>query len=478
MPTGFPIDASAYTLAQALFLRALGLVYFCAFFSLLTQVKGLYGEHGILPIRTFIRLYHRLVDAHRTRALPSLFWFGTSDRTLVGACVLGVILSLLLMLGIAPAWMILGLTLLYLSFINAGQDFLSFQWDTLLLEVSYISFFFALTPTPSPWILLAFWALLFRFMISAGVVKLLSGDINWRSLSALTYHYESQPLPNSLSWYFHQLPAWFQKISTLVMFALELLVPFFIFGPAEARLIAFALLAGFQVLLALTGNLSFLNLLTLTLCLPLLPNTVLQAHLPDLLLGSPSSSPAWLEPALMGVGLFFIGINALHTLRFFFFQRRIARILSVFTPLHMTSSYGLFAVMTTDRLELEIQGSEDGHHWKPYEFKYKPQNPFQAPRQIAPFHPRLDWQMWFAALRPGYFEPWLNNFLSALLKGSADVLKLLKSNPFPQKPPRYVRVAIYSYAFTDIATKRAAGPWWERKLIEECSAVELSEKSG
>jgi hypothetical protein len=468
------INASSYSLSQALFLRALGVVYFFAFLSLLTQVKGLYGRHGILPIRVLIDSYRRLTQPRRVRALPTLFWLGASDFALVAACAAGVLLSLLLIFNIQPTLSLLGLTILYLSFVSVGQDFLSFQWDTLLLEVSWVGLFFSLSTPPSPFMLVAIWALLFRFMISAGVVKLLSGDVYWRSLTALDYHYESQPLPNRASWYFHQASRLFQKASTLVMFAIELVVPFFIFGPERARLFAFSMLAGFQILLMISGNLSYLNILTLTMCIPLLPDSllgpVLGAWAPHL---APSNSPMWLDFVLGAVGLFFIFINLVHLIRFFYPKKWMARLLSHLSPIHLSGSYGLFAIMTTGRRELIVQGSNDGHDWLPYEFAYKPQNVFKAPKQIAPLHPRLDWQMWFAALHSGHFEPWLNNFLAALLHGSKDVLRLLKRNPFPLGPPKYVRVVIYDYQFTDFKTRKQTGRWWNRKLIQERPSMEL-----
>ena len=440
------------TFSLSLFVRALGVVYFFALLSLFREAKGLYGTQGILPIRTFLK--------NRPR-LPTLFLISTSDNFIQTVIALGLLASVLLALGVYPPIMIGFLIVVYLSFVVVGQEFMSFQWDMLLLETSYMAFFVSLSSTPSFFMLLALWIFLFRFTFSSGIVKLLSGDPRWQSLRALEYHYETQPIPNRLSWYFHQLPAGVHRACTAVVFFVELVVPFFIFAPEPIRIFAFGFLVFFQIVLILSGNLSFLNYLTIVLCIPLLSHT----------------APANTSYALDAIGLFYIAANLVHILRFFFPKQWMSSFLRFLSSLHWTSSYGLFAVMTTSRFELVIQGSDDGQDFKPYEFHYKPGNLFAPPKQIAPLHPRVDWQLWFAALRPNQLDPWIHALLSGLLEGKEDILRFFKSNPFFEKPPRYVRVVIYQYHFTNLHTRATTGCWWERTFVAEHPPMELVDKS-
>ncbi|MBE7555084.1 MAG: lipase maturation factor family protein [Anaerolineales bacterium] len=494
---------SPHLFTRWLFLRLLGLVYFIAFASLGVQVSGLIGSRGILPAADFLQAVHTQIGAESYYLLPTLFWFNASDTAFHLICGGGVLLSLLLVAGIAPGPILLLLWAFYLSLTVAGQDFLAFQWDNLLLETGLLAIFFApwqIWPKLSAesqlvpiWLWLLRW-LLFKLMFSSGVVKLLSGDPTWRDLTALTYHYETQPLPAWTSWYAHQLPEWFQKSSVAGMFVIELVVPFLIFAPRQLRLLACATLVGLQLLIILTGNYAFFNWLSIVLCLLLLDDAFLRRLLPrrwnakfaapeEIGRGSNGSNGFFalcypLNPANPRPHLFIKSKQlvslALAVIIFLFSSAQIARmflplprpirqILTWVAPFRTFNNYGLFAVMTTTRPEIIIEGSNDGQTWQAYEFKWKPGDSQRHPTFVAPHQPRLDWQMWFAALDTYQNNPWLINFMLRLLEGSPEVLALLGHNPFPDAPPRYVRAVLYLYHFTDFSTAQSNGAWWQRE---------------
>ncbi|HEX5398225.1 MAG TPA: lipase maturation factor family protein, partial [Verrucomicrobiae bacterium] len=405
-------------------------------------------------------------------------------------CVAGTVLAILLIVGIAPVPCLALLWLFYLSLAAVGLDFLSFQWDNLLLEVGFLAIFFAplqwlprrpsREPPPSRLVLWLLRLLLFKLMFSSGCVKLLSGDPNWRDLTALTFHYYTQPLPTWIAWYAKQLPLWFQKCSCAMMFAIELGAPWLMFGPRRIRFVGAAALAFLQVLILLTGNYTFFNCLTLALCLLLLDDICLEKILPAKLRRlfsfrpQPSASslslrwPRFIIVPLTVVILSVSGFQLAITLGFRSpLLHPFAWVAQQLAPLRTVNNYGLFAVMTTGRREIIVEGSNDGTNWLAYEFKYKPGNVDRRPVFIAPFQPRLDWQMWFAALGNVRQNPWFVNFCERLLQGSPDVLALLEKNPFPGHPPRYIRAELYDYHFTNFAERRATGAWWKRKKVGE-----------
>ncbi len=460
-------SAADYAISQWLFLRVLGGIYFLAFFSLWIQLDGLYSSKGLLPITEFMAFLKRKLGVRPFR-VPSLFWLNSSDRFLKWICLGGIGCSAALFLDIWSVPCLLFLWIAYLSFVTAGQDFMAFQWDVLLLEIGFLSIFSGIKIPSSDSFLFLFWLILFRLMISSGFCKLMSGDPTWRNLTALCYHYETQPLPNRVSWYAHQLPRWFQKSSAWMLFIFEIGVPFFIFFPDPFRLFSAAGLIGLQVLILLTGNYCFFNLLTIGLCLLLLPNSVYPEWLSQALhLSSLSSDPSFLNTGIEGLAIFFIAVNLLQSTRFF-----VSRVEwlwpSFLSHFHLCNSYGLFAVMTTRRDELIIEGSQDGIHWKEYELRWKPGNLTLPPRQAAPHQPRLDWQFWFAALRPHVLEDWLRALLIRLFNNESSVLKFFKTNPFSGHPPTYLRVMLYRYHFTDWKTRKGTGHWWRRTCVQEC----------
>jgi lipase maturation factor 1 len=462
-------------ISQWLFLKLLGGVYFLAFGSLALQVPGLYGSRGILPIRDSVAAARAEYGARGFRYFPSLFWLNSGDLFLAAAPLVGMVLCLVLLFtsGFVAAVVLALLWLLYLSFVALGQEFLSFQWDALLLETGFMAIFFSLATPPPLLVMFAWWFFLFRFIFSSGAVKLTSGDPTWRNLTALSCHYETQPLPNRVGWYAHHLPAPAQKLSTLGTFFFELAVPFLALGPAPLRLAAFFLLVFFQALIFATGNYGFFNILTIALCVPLLDDRYL-GFLGDRLLSAHTApaAPA-LEVLVTALFTIFLLLNLLQLVRLFWRPAWLSRILAWPDQARITSSYGLFAVMTTERYEFVIEGSNDLTDWRPYEFRWKPGDPTVPPRQAAPHQPRLDWQMWFAALHPWYIEPWLKNLVRRLLEGSEPVLALLRENPFPDAPPAHIRLAVYQYHFAGMQSRRATGRWWERTHIETSPPMAL-----
>jgi len=457
-----------------LFPKLLGGVYFLAFSSLIIQIRGLYCSQGILPISSFLTELRQGLGRRAFRLCPTLFWLGSSDRVLSGCALLGMALSLLLIAGAPAMPLLLLLWLLYLSFAAAGQEFLSYQWDALLVEAGFMTIFLPLADPAPPLVVFAYRFFLFRFMLSAGVVKLRSGDPTWRDLTALTYHYETQPLPNRIGWYAHQLPLWAQKVSTLGTFFFELVVPFLVLGPAPARLAGVLLLLFFQLLIFATGNYGFFNILTMVLLVPLLDDQQLQFlgdhHLSAATMGS--------EPARLVVSFIFVlfmVLNLCQLIRLFYRPSPINRLLAALSPFMISNAYGLFAVMTTNRFEFVIEGSNEGKDWQSYEFRWKPGDPQVPPKQAAPHQPRLDWQMWFAALNPRTIEPWLENLVIRLLEGSPPVLALFKHNPFPHAPPQQIRLLVYRYHFSSLGGRRCEGLWWERTLIGRYPPMTLRE---
>ncbi len=478
---GNHLEIPSYHFSDWLFLRVLAGIYLIAFVSLGIQIKGLVGSAGILPVANFLEAVQNQTGMERFWNFPTLAWLNGSDGFLLFLSFGGAALSALALIGFAPVLLFFLQWLFYLSLFYAGQDFLSFQWDILLLETGFLAIFlssFHLLPKPptqlkasgaTRW--LAKW-LLFRLMFSSGIVKLLSGDAAWRSLKALNYHYETQPLPTWPAWYAHQLPHWFQKISTVAMFTVELLVPFLIFAPRRLRLFSCGLLIGFQLLIMATGNYCFFNLLTVALCILLIDDGTWPDGIKNFFSGktvdkvSSRTSCAW--PRWVTAPLFFL-ILMLSSMQFFrtlhlpmTWPEPLVIMRRWVTPLRIVNPYGLFAVMTTARPEIVIEGSDDGVNWKPYEFYWKPGDPYRVPAFVAPHQPRLDWQMWFAALSHFQRNPWFTNFMFRLMQGEPNVLRLLKTNPFPGEPPQQLRAKLYVYSFSSLTSKKATGAWWER----------------
>jgi hypothetical protein len=471
-----------YYLTRWLFLRLLALVYLAAFLSYWMQVDGLIGHNGILPADGTAERLAQLLGAQRFWRLPTLFWLYPHDPMLHLLCGGGVLFSLTLLIGLLPPLSLFFLWVFYLSLVSVSQDFLSFQWDSLLLETGFMAMFlgpFQVLPrlskqaAPSPIVLGLLRWVLFRLMFGSGFVKL--GDATWRTFAALSYHFETQPLPTPLAWYAHHLPAGFLHFATAATLFIELIVPFLIVAPRRLRIAAFFPLVGLQLLIMLTGNFAFFNWLAIALCVLLLDDDVLRRVMPKKLsvrLQCPASTPVQRRYRRIGASVLaylFVLLSLLQMARVMDrgFQppgllRPVAQALE---PLRLVNPYGLFAVMTTVRPEIVIEGSRDGNLWLPYEFRYKPGDLAKAPRWVAPHQPRLDWQMWFAAMGPPYQSPWTGNLAVRLLQGSPEVLSLFEKNPFPGTPPKYLRATLYQYTFTRSEGGKTPREWWKREEL-------------
>ena len=466
---GRDFEPPRYERVSFLFLRGYGLIYLAAFLSFAVQAQGLISSHGIVPLAELTDTIAASAGRERFWLMPMVFWWSSSDLAIRLVCWGGVLLSLLLVCNFLPRLSLLLLYALYLSLLYAGQVFMTYQWDTFLLEGGFLALILSFARMPGIWLLR--W-LLFRFMFMSGVVKLISGDPNWWNLSALSYHFVTQPLPTPLAWYAAQMAPAALRFATGAVFFIELGLPLLIFAPRRLRFCAAFGILLLQVGIVLTGNYNWFNLQTMWLCLPLFDDAALGRLLPARMVrhlpaAADDRGPG--KAAALGVGaltvlILFCSLVEMD-LRFGgnppAFAQRIDRFAE---PLHLVSSYGLFAVMTTRREEIVIEGSSDGIEWREYEFRYKPGDLFRAPPWNVPHQPRLDWQMWFAALEDPRRLPWFWRFLQRLLENEPSVTALLRKNPFPDKPPVYVRAQFYDYTFTDEAGK-ATGRWWERHLL-------------
>ena len=470
-----------FSISSWLFRRVLGAIYLIAFLSLAVQIVGLVGKGGILPAKLFLDAISHRIGAEGFWFLPTIFWFNSSDLFLQAACWIGVLLSAILVIGFAEGPILFLLWVLYLSFYTICGDFLSFQWDILLLEAGFLAIFLAPLDSwsnkivsvarpsePSRIVIWLFRWLLFRLMFFSGVVKLVSGDPAWRNLTALTVHYETQPLPTWIGWYFHQLPVGFQKLSTVTMFVMELAVPFLIFMPRRLRLIGAGLITLFQLLIIATGNYCFFNLLTIAFCILLVddrswPWRGFKKKEPE----TKTETQVWTKWVTVPLCAFILVISTIQFGQLFRvsipWPVAIRALYQWTAQFQIVNSYGLFQVMTMKRPEIIIEGSRDGKNWLAYEFKYKPGDVKAKPKFNQPHQPRLDWQMWFAALSRYDQNPWFINFCIRLLEGSPDVLKLLKTNPFPEAPPTFIRATVYDYHFTNPEILKNEKAWWWRE---------------
>jgi hypothetical protein len=446
-------------------------VLLIAFVSLGVQAQGLYGESGVMPITALVA--QAKSAGHSFWQHPSALWWDNGDTMIHTVWIVGAIAASALCLGLVPKLAAAVAWFCYLSFVTLGWPFMSFQWDALLLEASFTAFFFLPSRlldrpgehrAPNRIARWALWWLLFRLVFRSAWVKLASGDATWADLSALSYHYWTQPLPTVLGWYANLLPAWFQTLSCALMFAVEFAAPVLIWLPwSWARRAAAASITALMLIIAATGNYGFFNLLTIVLCIPLLDDALLARVAPGRFDSTPRPERKSRWNALPGVppaiviaasaAIFFAGT----------FGGGAPRWLRPVYPFTTFNNYGLFAVMTTERPEIEIEGTVDGDTWKTYEFRYKPGPLDRAPRWAAPHQPRLDWQMWFAALGDYRRNPWLGNLVARLLEGEPSVLGLLETNPFEDEPPKQVRAVVYRYELTDRGERSASGHWWKRR---------------
>jgi hypothetical protein len=459
-----------HDLVRVLFLRLFGLIYLAAFVSFGVQAQGLVGSHGIEPLAELVANIASRFGPERFLLMPMVFWWNASDVAIQVVCWAGAGLSLLLVFNVLPRLSLLLLYVLYLSLLYGGQDFMTYQWDTFLLEAGFISLLLSLARTPGIWLLR--W-LLFRFLFMSGMVKLLSGDPNWWNLSALSYHFLTQPLPTPLAWYAAHLPPNVLSFLTAGTLFVELFLPFLIFCPRRLRFFAACGILLLQTCILITGNYNWFNLQTMLLCLLLLDDAALRKILPQRLLRVLPAAKA--QPARRrGVTLAARAVSLLIVFcslvqmdaRFGGNPPAVALAVDrLIEPLHIVSGYGLFAVMTTERDEILIQGSYDGVEWRDYEFRYKPGDLSRRPPWNIPHQPRLDWQMWFAALEDPRRLNWFPRFLQRVLENEPTVTSLMQKNPFADdKPPLYVRAQFYDYTYSS-RQEKARGLWWDRRLL-------------
>jgi hypothetical protein len=460
-----PDGLHGYWYSRFVFERALALIYLTAFLCAANQFVPLLGEHGLLPATRFVRYV-------AFRESPSLFFFAPTDAAFRIAAWTGVALSCIAFLGIADrrsavagAAIWVAMWVLYLSFVNVRQTFYGFGWETLLLETGFFAIFLgASTTTPAVWMNWIYRWLLFRVMFGAGLIKI-RGDSCWRDLTCLDFYFETQPMANPLTWYFHWLPHGVHRAGVVFNHIAELGVPFAYFAPQPIAGIAGLVTIVFQLILIISGNLSWLNWITIVLCIPTLDDRWFS--------WLPLAVPALREPQLAerlvvygAVAL--TGILSLGPVSNMLSPGQIMN--TSFEPLHLVNTYGAFGSITRTRNEIVLEGTDEAAitpatRWREYEFKGKPGDPARRPPQIAPYHLRLDWLMWFAAMSTPDEHQWFAALLAKLLEGDADTLSLLRTNPFPDRPPRYVRAQYYRYSFTTREERRASGRWWSRELI-------------
>jgi hypothetical protein len=477
-----------------IFLRALGCIYFSAFFSLVFQIRGLIGPHGILPAGEYLQTVAQTLG--RTRGVwfaPTLLWFSSGSHMLMALCWIGLIASLLLILNLWPRGMLGVCFVCFLSFVSAAQDFSGYQSDGMLLEAGFIALFFAPAglrpgfgaasrPVRASLLLLQWeW---FRIYFESGVAKIMGGDPEWRHFTAMDEYYQNGPLPTWIGWYMQHLPHWFHASTVFATLALELVLVWMLFLARRWRIVCFLIVTPWELGVILTANYAFLNYLVLSLGILLLDDGFLLRFLPERWRKSFSEAPATIEVqaepsfprfrhalkiakvSLTGVALGWIFYATAAELIWMFgtFPLPTSPVAAL-EPFRIANRYGLFGVMTRGRYEIEFQGSDDGKTWVAYPFRYKPQALNEAPGIYAPYQPRFDWNLWFASLGSWREYPMVPGTEVLLLSNDPDVLSLFKSNPFPHAPPRQIRVVLWQYWFTSMSEKRTQGLWWRRQFL-------------
>src|SRR5207248_1568827 len=490
--------ASDRLISRWIFLRALGLIYFSAFLSLVFQIRGLIGPQGILPANNYLQAVGRSLG-HLARLLfaPTLLWFSSSSHMLLGLCWMGMFASLLLVLNIWPRAMLAICLACFLSFVSAANEFSAYQSDGLLLEAGLISLFFAPAGFRQGWgeenrpsrarLFLPVWEC-FRIYFESGVAKIMGGDPQWRNFTALDEYYQNGPLPTWIGWYMQHWPHWFHAATALGTLVLELGLVWMMFLPRRLRNLCFLIVTPWQIGIILSANYTFLNYLVLALGILLLDDQFLLRFLPRFLkksylatkeakpLALPTLEDKWRKKLRQQLSALRLAVTAV--LLTWIFYATLAQMVwmvkpwplptmpvSVLEPFRIANRYGLFAVMTRGRYEIDFQGSDDGQNWFAYPFRFKPQDPAKPPGIYAPYQPRFDWNLWFASLSSWRQEPIVPRTEEALLRGSPDVLQLFAGNPFPKAPPRQVRAVLWQYWFTTPQEKRANGIWWRREQL-------------
>ena len=458
-----PLHPGSYWVARLVLEKSIAALFLIAFLNAVNQFKPLLGERGLMPVPLFTREVP-------FRASPSLFFFFPTDQAFTLCAWLGVLLSGVVLSGIVDrhTWALFAtwaaIWVLYLSFVNVGQIFYGFGWESILLEAGvYAAFLGASGTTPQFVVMLMFRWLCFRVMFGAGLIKL-RGDSCWRDLTCLDYHYETQPMPNPLSWYYHHGPRWSRKAGVLFNHFIELVVPFGYFLPQPFGAVAGALTIVFQLLIFSSGNLAWLNVLTLSLAFSCFDDRtvtwLLPVHVPVL------HPPYIVFRALTAALSLLVIVLSVKPIRNLLSPRQVMN--TVYNRFHFVGTYGAFGGITRHRYEIVIEGTDEtviteSTKWREYEFRGKPGDPSRTPPQIAPYHLRLDWLMWFAAMGSYQRHPWFVHLVAKLLQGDRPVLSLLKKNPFPDAAPQFVRALLYEYRFSPSEAKKKE-LWWVREL--------------
>lgn len=459
-------SAPEYWLGREVLERGAAVVYLLAFVAAATQFRALIGEHGMQPIPRFLA-------GQSFWRTPSLFHLRYSDRLFSTVSWFGAGLAAAIVAGAAdavPLWaamlMWLALWVLYLSIVNVGQTWYAFGWESLLLETGFLMIFLGNDRVAPP--VLTLWAarlLLFRVEFGAGLIKM-RGDPCWRDLTCLYYHHETQPMPGPLSWFFHHLPKPLHRIEVAGNHFSQLIVPFGLFAPQPVAGIAAAIIVVTQLWLVASGNFAWLNWVTILLACSAIDDSWVGSvglrHHPAF-----PATPVWFAALVIAFAAAVLFMSY-WPVRNMLSPRQ--RMNMSFNSFHLVNTYGAFGSIGRTRREVVIEGTAEAHLgdqtvWKEYEFKGKPGAVRRLPRQWAPYHLRLDWLMWFAAISPSYAQPWLTPFLQRLLRNDRPTLRLLRHNPFPDSPPRYVRALLYEYRFTTPAELRRERAWWHRTLI-------------
>jgi len=461
-----------YNLTGWLFLRLLALIYAAAFLSLAVQIEGLVGPNGILPFSEQLSLQFNHFGAAAWFITPTIFWFNSSDVALFGVTMMGLLFSFSLLLGRFERISLIALFILYLSLFHAGQVFLNFQWDTLLLESGFLAIF--LVGGVNRLSLLMFHWLLFRLRFESGLSKIISGDPSWSNLKTLNYYFETQPLPHFGSWYAHQLPQWLHTTGTGAVLVAELLVPFFIFLPRPFRIAAAVITIAIQLLIIATSNHNFVNLLTILLCLFLLDDQIVQRFIPTGIRKRVATGTGMLlsrsHRVVQGtVSFLILTVSLLIFLKMFIgvpLHSSLQQYVQLGNRYGIGHIYHIFPNMQTERHELQIEGSYDSVIWLPYQFNYKPQSLDERPMIHIPHDPRLDWMIWFVPPQSEMMLTWFNRFVAQLAKNEPKVTSLLRENPFEGKaPPQYIRVLVYRYRYTTWYERAESGNWWKREYL-------------
>ena len=481
-----------YLAARWLFLRALGFIFFSAFYSLVFQIRGLIGPNGILPAGNYLAEVASALGSQRFWFAPTVFWWSASDRALLAVCIVGMVASVMLVLNLFPRGALIVCLVAFLSFIGAAQAFASYQSDGMLLEAGFISLFFAPAGWHPGWAtssppsrasrFLLIW-LMFRIYFESGIAKILGHDPEWRDFTAMNDYYQNGPLPTWIAWYAHHLPRGFHSATAVLTLVLELVLIFAVFLPRRFRIALFFLITPWQIGIILTSNYAFLNYLVLSLGILLLDDKFLARFVPKRSsLAPPTASSdipstatlqravGWQSNVRLWVEAFWLTWVFYVTLALLAFmvypQAPFPRYpVQLLEPFRIANEFGLFAVMTRGRYEIEFQGSRDGQTWTSYPFRYKPQDIHAAPRIYAPYQPRFDWNLWFASLGTWRENTFVLQVEKRLLVAEPDVLALFAGNPFPGQPPKQVRAVLWQYWFTDWTEKRQQGVWWRREQV-------------